>query len=374
MTLMEVSDNIIAVANGSYVDYYDYTSHKMLQLKLNAPAQDDDFVIDIVISHDNKLLAVLFSSSKRLLIYEIPELNIVQSFTLPRSASKIRFGVNNNQIFVADKTGDVLIYDIFKEDKGTKLLGHLSLLLNVLQTNDGQYIITCDRDEKIKVSCYPNTYTIQTYCMGHKEFVNNIELVPHTTGILISTSGDGTVKVWNYTNGKLLYTIDTYSDIKNNEELKQEFSKFMDAECVEINSLPIVDCTIVQFDECSSLISVTVHSYNKVLIYYLKSINEEFSHNLVSELPLERFPAAIKFHMSSLFVYDKVDLKVLEYNISFKNECFSIHLAKQIKVFENEDINMETKSDHNAIKVLFKRKFDNVQEYQERKKLRLENN
>lgn len=372
MTVMVVSDNIIAVCKGQFIDYYNYSTHRTLDLKLSTATEEPDFICDIAISHDKKLLAVLLTSSKRLIIYELPLLKNIQNFVLPRSASKIRFGVNNSQIFVADKTGDVLTYDIFKEDKGTKILGHLSLLLNVWQTHDAKYIITCDRDEKIRVSCYPNTYNIQTYCMGHKEFVNHIAQIPHANEFLLSTSGDGTVKIWNYTNGKLLYTIDTYTDIKNNEELKQEFSTFMDADNVEINSLPVVDCTITQFDENSSFLGISVYSYKKILIYRLKSINEQFSHKIIGELSLENFPAGIQFHNLSLFVYDKISSEVSEYTMSYKHDFFSIDFIKKIPVFENQTISTEMNIDYNTIKVLFKRKYDNVQEYKERKKLRLE--
>ncbi len=51
------------------------------------------------------------------------------------------------------------------------LLGHLSMLLDVLVTDCSRFVVTCDRDEKIRVSRYPNAYNIHTYCLGHTEFV-----------------------------------------------------------------------------------------------------------------------------------------------------------------------------------------------------------
>ena len=36
-------------------------------------------------------------------------------------------------------------------------------------TNDDKYLATADRDEKIRISHYPNAYNIQSYCLGHLE-------------------------------------------------------------------------------------------------------------------------------------------------------------------------------------------------------------
>lgn len=372
MSLLAVNNEIIAVSKANCVGCYNRSSDVFLQFKSDVTLQEDDFVVDIVTSPNNKFLGVLLSTSKKIIICELPHLKHVETLTLPRSASKIRFDISSTRLLVADKTGDVLIFEILKEDKGTKILGHLSLLLNILQTNDGKFIITSDRDEKIRVSCYPNAYNIQTFCLGHKEFVMHIELLPDLLEYLTSASGDGLIKVWNYTNGKLHYTIDTYNDIKNNNDLKQDFCKLMNEEGIEINYLPIVNYAITKLSDSFSLIAITVHSYMKILIYNLKYDNKQFSHNLVSELAFENYPISIKFHNLSLFVYDILYSKISEYQVTRDNDSIVVNLHRQLQVFENQKLEISNTLDHNSIKLLFKRKFDNVQEYQERKKMRLE--
>lgn len=66
-------------------------------------------------------------------------------------------------------------------------MGHLSMLLDLILTNDEKFLITCDRDEKIRISNYPNSYNIDSYLLTHREFVRQIELV--TNDKLISSSG-----------------------------------------------------------------------------------------------------------------------------------------------------------------------------------------
>ncbi|XP_075971771.1 tRNA (guanine-N(7)-)-methyltransferase non-catalytic subunit wuho [Anticarsia gemmatalis] len=372
MALMVATDKCIITAKELHVDYYNYSDHKTIDVPATSKPNEKDFISDIAVSDDAKHLALITSVSKQLMVYDLLQLELQKAFTVPRSASKIRFTVDGSQILVADKSGDILIYDIKTENAGNKLLGHLSLLLDVLQTHDSKYIISCDRDEKIKVSCYPNTYNIQTYCLGHKEFVNHIELLPHNNRYLTSSSGDGTVKIWDYTEGKLEHTVDTSIDL-NDDQLKQNFINMMDEGGIEVATLPIVHFTASSLNKTSSILAVTVHTCNSVLIYSVHNEDNQFSHKLEHTLELERFPSAIKLYNGNLFVYDDSDCYVHIYNISESDATISVKIKCKVKMFESKTIDSESKEAQlEAIKVLYKRKFDNVQEYQERKKQRLE--
>ncbi len=82
------------------------------------------------------------------------------------------------------------------------------MLLDIKVKN--QYIITCDRDEKIRISHYPNAYNIHNFCLGHTDFVTSIEVVDENH--LISTSGDGTMKLWHFLQGKILASVTCAED------------------------------------------------------------------------------------------------------------------------------------------------------------------
>lgn len=372
MSLLVASDKYIVVAKELHVDLYDYSNHKIIDIPLIPKQSEKDYISDIAISNDSSHIAVVTATSKQLLVYDVRQLDREQTFTIPRSASRIRFTVDNSQILVADKSGDVLIYDINKENSGTKLLGHLSLLLDVLQSNDTKCVISCDRDEKIRVSCFPNTYNIQTYCLGHKEFVNHIEFLPHNDKVLTSSSGDGTIKIWDYNDGRLIHTIDTSNDV-NDDQLKQNFINIMDEGGIEVTTLPIVHYTASKLNENTSILASTVHMFHAVLIYSVNNIDNQYSHKLEDKLELQRFPSTISLHKNTLFVYDDTECTITVYKLEESNGTISVEERNKIKMFENKNIVKETdESQLESIKVLYKRKFDNVQEYQERKKQRLE--
>lgn len=372
MSLLVATDKYIALAKGLHIDYYNYTDHKVVDIPLLPKHPENDYISDIAVSNDAKRLALVTAFSKQLMVYDLCKMEHQTTSTIPRTASRIKFTEDNTKVLVADKSGDVLIYDLKIEGSGTKLLGHLSVLLDVLLSNDSKYILSCDRDEKIRVSCYPNTYKIQTYCLGHTEFVNHMEFLPHNDKYLTSSSGDGTLKIWDYNEGKLCHTIHTKSDV-NDEQLRRNFINVMDEGGIEVTTLPIVHYTTTKINNTSSLLAVTLHSYNAVILYSVKGEDNLFSHKLERKLELPRFPAAIKVFNNTLFVYDDVELNINVFNMVIEHGQFSIEEPTKIAMFENKNIESESVlTQLESVKVLYKRKFDNVREYHERKKQRLE--
>ncbi|KAK3706319.1 tRNA (guanine-N(7)-)-methyltransferase non-catalytic subunit trm82 [Vermiconidia calcicola] len=94
------------------------------------------------------------------------------------------------------------------------LLGHVSMLTDVAyalrEVNGKQrgYIITADRDEHIRVSrAPPQSHVIEGYCLGHREFVSKVCVVPGTD-LLVSGGGDDWVSVWEWPAFKLLAKFD----------------------------------------------------------------------------------------------------------------------------------------------------------------------
>ena len=95
----------------------------------------------------------------------------------------------------------------FEKNEVKLLMGHLSMLTDLKLANDERLLITSDRDEKIRISYWPNSYNIHSYLLSHKEFVTQIELIDDNN--LISCSGDSKVILWDLGSSKPKQIINT---------------------------------------------------------------------------------------------------------------------------------------------------------------------
>ncbi|KAM9206233.1 tRNA (guanine-N(7)-)-methyltransferase non-catalytic subunit WDR4 [Mergus octosetaceus] len=150
---------------------------------------------------------VLTDDNKRLILFRTkPSWECISIRSVNRRCTSLVITAAEDKILVADKSGDVYSYSIKEPQAEGKLeLGHLSMVLDVALSPDDRYILTADRDEKIRVSLTKAPYNIVSYCLGHKEFVSRILAVPNYPDLLLSASGDGTLRLWHYKSGDEVY-------------------------------------------------------------------------------------------------------------------------------------------------------------------------
>ncbi|KAM6439478.1 tRNA (guanine-N(7)-)-methyltransferase non-catalytic subunit WDR4 [Rhynochetos jubatus] len=149
----------------------------------------------------------LTDDSKRLILFHTkPSWECVSIRCVTRRCTSLIITAAEDKILVADKSGDVYSYSITEPQAEGKLeLGHLSLLLDVALSPDDQYILTADRDEKIRVSLAKAPYSIVSFCLGHREFVSKLLVIPNYPDLLLSASGDSTLRLWEYKSGEEVY-------------------------------------------------------------------------------------------------------------------------------------------------------------------------
>uniref|UniRef100_A0A3B5LSL2 tRNA (guanine-N(7)-)-methyltransferase non-catalytic subunit WDR4 n=1 Tax=Xiphophorus couchianus TaxID=32473 RepID=A0A3B5LSL2_9TELE len=132
-----------------------------------------DTVLAFAVSSSGKLMAIT-DDTKRLILFQCePSWHCISIRWVIRRCTSLVFSPAEDELLVADKSGDVYSFSVVEPEKDGELkMGHLSMLLAVTISADDQYIITADRDEKIRVSHRRSPYNIQSYCLGHHQLMN----------------------------------------------------------------------------------------------------------------------------------------------------------------------------------------------------------
>ena len=99
---------------------------------------------------------------------------------------------------VADRFGDVSSVDVENLDQAPKLLfGHVSMLTDCLFMNNDKLLLTSDRDEKIRVTRYPQTEVIHGFLLGHHSSIATLCVPRYAHNIVVSGGADPSVLVWD---------------------------------------------------------------------------------------------------------------------------------------------------------------------------------
>ncbi|XP_053732283.1 tRNA (guanine-N(7)-)-methyltransferase non-catalytic subunit wdr4 isoform X2 [Synchiropus splendidus] len=178
-----------------------------------------DKILAIAASPSGKLLAVT-DDNKRLLVFRFDSSwRRISCRWVARRCTSMVFTQTEEELLVADKSGDVYLFSVKEGEKmGELKMGHLSMLLSVTLSHDDEYIITADRDEKIRVSRLRSPHNIQSFCLGHREFVTTLLVPPGHPDWLLSGSGDGTVRLWEYETGRQLQSLDLSAPAAEQQE------------------------------------------------------------------------------------------------------------------------------------------------------------
>lgn len=317
---------------------------------------------NLAVSPDNNYVAVS-TREKYLYIFQLEarspfRLTQVAKFILTRVSNRLRFSADSRKLLIADKTGDVYLWPFLENDTLQPVCGHLSMVMDVLFTDNESALVTCDRDEKIRVTSYPDTHNLIAYCMGHSEYVAQVELVPHNHSWVVSISGDQTVRVWDLNDGR------------------------------EVLQLPLTGpgayMTCWKSGENSSIIACGIYQSEMLQVFEVQSnsTGEALKMKTMKQVQLSThtaFKDLQNFHGEIVtLALNKTEEKFTPQLERFEYDPEErTYISQDLKTInsllcaELTDLDLDTE-DRDDVAVLFKKRVNNIMHYHERKRKRIE--
>lgn len=177
--------------------------------------EDGSAKITVCLMSDDRLYIACGFSNKDINVWETASAVLIghtKSLKQPTALCLANTHERGLLLVVADRGGEVYAFDYPCLQHKRRLFGHTSSIITAMSiTADNKYIITSDRDEKIRVSNFPQTECIASFCLGHTDVVTCVtELGPwpakETTAddcqYFASCSWDKTVRLWKCDNGE----------------------------------------------------------------------------------------------------------------------------------------------------------------------------
>lgn len=233
------------------------------------------------------------------------------------------------------------------------MLGHVSLLLDIQLSADQHYLATCDRDEKIRISQYPLAHQIQSYCLGHREFVTSCAFIDSDR--LVSSSGDGSVACWHFRTGRLAFQRQVTDDLSSRS-----------GDSSPTNSRMVVN-RIYRLND--ALVIACVSAPAQMLLYLLTDNAFEFKHQLAFDSDIIDSTQ----HGSQVYVITRrsgihlVEAHNFELQLRFISINLNEHEAGTAIVEKLAAIDVQSNFDQ-----FFKVPFEaNIEQYYENKKKRI---
>lgn len=163
---------------------------------------------------DDKLVKIWTTDSWRC-ICNVSSEKRVTAVAISSDGQYVSFADKFGVVWVVELEGRLHESSAMVDKKPSPILSHYCSIITGLDFSpDGKYIVSGDRDFKIRVTAFPTkpldgAHEIQSFCLGHTKFVSCFTFVcsqEYPQGFLVSGSGDSTVRLWDYASGSLLDT------------------------------------------------------------------------------------------------------------------------------------------------------------------------
>lgn len=188
---------LLAWAAGKHLIVYS-TEEKKFELNVTNEGHTDA-IRSIAFSKNGSRIATA-GEDKSVIIWsknENEEWKISSRFLHIKKLMTVHFDQNDCVVF-SDKFGE--FFRVKKEESNSfeMLFGHLAAVTASLFSPHRGILISADRDEKIRITDYPNTSNIQSFLLGHRKYVSCLswfDELDHTR--IVSAGADGLVILWD---------------------------------------------------------------------------------------------------------------------------------------------------------------------------------
>jgi WD40 repeat protein len=118
--------------------------------------------------------------------------------------ARIAVILKEKNLAVGDSSPLISIWNIKKKTRGLKLIGHKSPVSALIEARD-EILASGSFDFGIKIWNYTDARLLKNLTDGHKDSIFGFDVLKNRN--LISCSADATIKIWNLTNFELLKTL-----------------------------------------------------------------------------------------------------------------------------------------------------------------------
>lgn len=184
--------------NGAGDPQHDTTTMNPQEIQCVAISKDSDSTIWCAVSRSDKSLAIYRQSTLQMV-----HVTAKRSSCLTFAWSKSLGGM----ILVGDLVGDATAFPLQGTRKGRLLLGHTASMLTGIRLVGTDTLLTADRDEKVRVSSFPQTCIIKGFLLGHSAFLCSIDTT--VDNFCVTCGGDFTVRLWKLSTFSQVAQVDT---------------------------------------------------------------------------------------------------------------------------------------------------------------------